>query len=888
MLQEAKRIISKSFNSIEEFCESKHLPITYSVECEIMNDLGQMEHTTFVISRYRIFLFPQRMFSSQADNYKEFSILSIQSFFLGGPNLYHLILKNGDFLLINTSENVEPLIKTIIGLIEPINYHSKKPFIIQIGGFKKDYIMKSLKYRPELQSNIRYEAICSIYRQQSNSYLTKKFTKFEKTQRTFISFTQEAEPIVHPCVLSFPLITETNLSFIQFKRLCPNMVCSVVSHIMKYSEHLTTVIFEDYPDLKVEQLNFLNLKNPSVVSWHFRNCFFKSHDNLIRLFRHFSLYQGDIQTLQLDRIYIDTKIATEIDYRLDTSHCFKSLEILSLINLDISEVEVHSIFQMFLKRIQSLQSILYFSFTSQWSTLIQLDDSFKLNSSTLQSLVVQGMNLINTPVFTIPQNMTNLEFKECYISPAGLCNIVKSISLFKNDICLNIRDFIMEKSDWSQFEEMFSKLPPLTNLLELDWSGNPIPETFVNDFIRVFLNLEKIRFLAISRVFKTNELSRFSEIIGHLSSSRIWGLEIEGLESDENYQYGDAILVLILQLGKIASLEHLNINNHFFTEETFDLLSMSIKNEMKMIHEIMMDGTKISTPEKLFTCYLNMLDMIQPREVYRPVKDFQRLIFSDNMSDGNNRSILSLSSPSHTLSTYPSQPCLSALSTYPLVLLEESEKMIEFRSAMMQTRKPSTKLMRSSFYHFSSELNPGFSDYMKFCSPTIDLNIAEDPLNLTPYDVIVPRSLHDINGSPFYYPFGTYQAFLIDSPFKNSKQARKLPPFKIPSELAKYKKFKPHIDVYYVDDLYLIQPDQVMNVYEKLVAPKFLKTIENIEKIMEIFKQNGDQDSETFEFEKDFKKPPLFVSKAAIDFMKHSCLMLQNGVNQSDKEDTKK
>lgn len=883
MLQEAKRIIQKSLNSIEEYCESNHIPITYSIDCEIMNDLGQMENTTLLLSRYKIFLFPQRMFSNQADNYKEFSILMIQSFFLGGPNLYHLILKNGDFLLIQTNENVEPFIKHIIEMVETINYNSKKPFNVQFGGFDKDYVLQGLKYRPELQVGIRYEAVCSIYKQQLNPYLVKKFNDFEKTQRTFIFFTKEAEPLIHPNILSFPLITENNLSFIQFKQLCPNMVCSVVAHIMKYSEHLTTVIFEDYPDLKVEHLNFLALKNPTVVSWHFRNCFYKAHDGLIRLFRQFSLYRGDIQTLQLDRVFLDTKIATEMDYRLENSHCFKSLEILNMINLDISEIEVHGIYQMFSKRLQTFQSILHFGFTSQWSSLVQLNDTFHLNCSSLQSFAIQGMNLISLPVFTIPPNLTNLEFKECFISPSSICNIVKSISLFKKDICLNLRDFIIEKCEWKSFEEMFSKLPPLQNLLELDWSGNPLPDTFMNDFIRVFLNLEKIRFLAISRVFKTTELSRISDIISHLSGSHIWGLDIEGLEGDENYQYGDAILVLILQLSKIASLEHLNINNHYFSEETFDLISMSIKNDLKMVHEIMMDGTRINSFEKLCSCYINMIDTIQPREVFRPIKDFQRLVFSDNVQENQSKiRVLSRSPPRRSLSSFPSCQCLSAISSCSLGFLEDSEKMIEFRSAMLSTKKPSTRLLRSSFYHFSSELNPAFGEFMRISSPTTDLNIEEDPLNLTPYDVIYPRSLHDRNGHKFYPPFGTYQAFLIDSPYSNSKSStEKLKPFKIPNELAKYKKYKPQIDLYYVDDIHLIQPDKVLEIYNKLATPNFLKTLEAVDKIMKVFKLNGEQDLDHFEFEKGFK-PPLFVSKAAIELMRHYCLTKSKKCDKND------
>lgn len=696
MLQEAKRYLSKSLNPIEEYCESNHIPITYSFDCEIINELGQMENMTFLLSRYKFFLFPQRMFANQAGNYREFSILMIQSFFLSGDNLYHMFLKNGDFLLIKTNENVEPFIKSVIEMLEPINYNSKKQIKVQFAGFEKDYILQGLKYRPESQTNIRYEAICSIYKQQTNPYLIKTFSDFEKTQKTFICFTQEAEPLVHPNILAFPLITENNLSFIQFKQLCPNMVCSIVYHIMKISNHLTTVIFEDYPDLKVERLNFLKLKNPTVVSWHFRNCFYKAHDGLIRLFRQFSLYKGDIQTLQLDRAFVDTKIAMEMDYRLENNHCFRTLEILNLINLDISEVEVNIIFQMFVKRLQSLQSILHFGFTSQWSSLVLLDDSFHLNSSSLQSLVIQGMNLISLPVFTIPPSITNLEFKECFVSPASICNIVKSIAQFKKDICLSLRDFILEQSEWKSFEDMFSKLPPLTNLLELDWSGNPLPDTFMKDFIRVFLNLDKIRFLAISRVFKTTELSRISDIISHLSGSRIWGLEIEGLEGDENYQYGDAILVLILQLSKIASLEHLNINNHFFSEDTFDLISMSIKNDLKMVHEILMDGTKITTVDKLCSCYLNMIETIQPREVYRPIKDLNRLVYSENASENSGKvKVLSRSPHRRTLSTYPSCQCLSSILSCSLGFLEDSEKIIEFRSAFLSTRKPSTKIGRA-------------------------------------------------------------------------------------------------------------------------------------------------------------------------------------------------
>lgn len=833
-----KRIVQKAFKSIEDYCHNNNIPILFSVECESSNSSGQMENYTLVLTKYKILLFTKRNFGTQLDIHLELPIISIQSIFLAAPSQYCIILKTGKAVVIQTNADLDQLVVKVLEIIEEINFDSNNPIEIQIGGFPKDYSLKILEYRPTNHINMRYEAVCAVYNQPINPTLAQHFSDFDKTHRTFFTFYQNDGPIFHPNILSFPLLTVQSLSFIQFKGVCPNIICKSLSTLMKHSKVLSTVIFEDYPDLLVNQLEFAKLKAPTVVSWSFRNCFSKKHRRIIELLKLFSEYYGDIQTFQFDNVYFDLLIADELMNQLKSSPCFQTLEILDLVRLDITELDAQSVYDAFTQQLSNTESIFHFHFDSKYSSAIQINESLCNLGPTLQSIVLNEMNLVSFPVMNLPENITNIEFPNCKFSPNSLVNVFKCIHNSKNNISLNLSDLKIGKKEWTDFENLFGQLPQLENLVELDWSGNPVPASFQNNFIRVLLNTQKIRYLGISRVFKTDELSRLFEIIEHLSNSKLWGLDIEGDEKNQAYQYGEVIVVLVLQLSRISSLEHLNISNHFITADTFDLLSQSMKNDLKMIHELLIDGTKISKATQLFECYTKLIETVRPRELGRPRKDIKRL-------------------------------------TKDISKQLQTDSFNEFKHAMNSTKELSTRLMRSSFYHFSADLYHGFAEYTNHYSSTTNLNLTDDWLNLTPYDNIRPISLHDTKFNLNCRPFRTYQASLIKSPYEDTPIPMNLGAFEMPENLMKYKQFKPSINyLYYVDDHLLLQPKQMLDIYQRLVTPELLKTLENIDTIMKVFENNCEIDK--LDFEKDFKKPPLYVSKAAIDFMKAQCLNHQS------------
>ncbi|OHT14744.1 hypothetical protein TRFO_03008 [Tritrichomonas foetus] len=823
----------KNPRPIYDYCRANDIPIAYATDCQITDAQGQQDNFTLVLSRSRlIFLLNKSFGILNVQIYRVISILEIQSFFRVNGNQYNLILKNHEIWTIET-DDIEPLVDEIVNLYEKINYGAHKKFRIRIAGFENEKIVKNLMYRPSSHVSIRYEALCALYDQEINNYISQKLEIFEKSNRKLITLSRDAEPIIHPNIISYPLITETTLTIIHFKGLCPNIICKCIYTIMKYSTRLSTVVLEDYPILQFEQLGFDKLKKPTVVSWHFINCFSEQKERINSLLELFVHYSGSIQTFNLERIAFDLEAMKQLDHTLRCANCFLTLEILNLENLEINEIHAQTIFMSLMETISVFPSIVHYKFTTKWASLIQLNQKNLVKSSSLQSLILTGINAINLPEVVFPDSLTNIEFDNCYVTPTSLINIFKSIMKHRRDISLVLRDFVLHHDFWGEFEQEFRKLPKLTNLLELDWSGNPIPETFQNDFQNILLNPDKIRFLDISRCFKTCELSRLSSIIEHLSTSRLWGLDIEGSLTDENYQYGDAIIVLAFQLSNISSLEHLNINYHFFSEETFDMLAMTFKNHLKMLHEILMDGTQISNASVLYKCYTNMINAVMPQQIMRPYHDMKRLMAQ----------------------------CI------------ETDDFTLFRDTMNLTGNPSNRLMRAAFYKHSSELCPEFEEYAKNFSQTANLNIIDDKYNLTQFERCLPRSLNHYKTGLYTPPFRSYQSFLIESPFTDPKIPKNLPKFVFPERLEKYRELKPTLDLFYIDDLKLIQPERVISRYKHLVKPEFANMIDKISQIKSIF----DEKCESNDFE-DFPKPPMFVSRAAIEFMKKCCVnaMLKN------------
>ena len=818
----------KNKNQISDFCSNKKIPILFANDCETNANNGQMEPFTLVLSRFKLILLQCKSFalSTTVQLFKEYHIFDIRSIFFVQKNQYNIILKNGKMIRI-TANNFEKAVNIIIDTVQKINYNAKRPIEITFGGFSNQQSLKKLNCRPDEQAILRYMAYCDYFNCEPNQNYINDLSVFEKVNQSFICLTKKIEPIYHPDIIAYPLITENTLAIVQLNGICPNISCRIVHCLLKYSQSLSTIIFEEYPKLNVDQLGFEKIKNPSVVSWHFRHCFFEEKQQIISLMEMFRNYQNGIQTFQLDNVAISSQAANKMVDILTNSRCFKTLEILNLINLEISEYYVQEIFDLLTKTVSVLPSLMHYGFTCNWSTIIQVNQLWDTKTSSLQSLILTGSNATNIPIIYLPESLTNLEFNECFVTSFSLINILKSVAMHPHDISLVLHDFILDKKFWDEFQTNFVQLEPFTNLIELDWSGNPIPESFQKDFQRILLNPDKIKYLNISRIFTTCELSRLTELIDYLSGSHLWGLDIEGSESDENYQYGDAIIAIVLQLSKISTLEHLNLNYHYFSKETFDMLIATFKNDIKMLHEILMDGTGISTPVDFLDCYIKMFESLAPRQVLRPKQDIKRLG----------------------------------------IQIDSSEKYNAFRSAMLSTHNPSTRLMRSSYYHFSSELNPGFEQYMNRFSQTTNLNISEDKNYLTPFDSCQPRSLRQRDDTPYSGPFGVYQTNLIKSPYADWKPPPNLgqvnAPFETPPLLEQFAKYKPVIDKFYIDDPNLIQADQVYEIYKKFATPTFLKLLNDIEKIKEIFQEA----SESNEFD-DSLKPPLFVSKAAIDKMR--------------------
>jgi hypothetical protein len=182
---------------------------------------------------------------------------------------------------------------------------------------------------------MRYMAACAKYGDRPDIRTRTTFLRCEFTDRTIVSFDSQMTTPCHAGIVSFALERMPSLRVITFTGYAPTLIGRIIHKVLKRNKNVQVIYLGGYKDFRFELMNFARLEDPSVVSWNFSDLQF-SDVRLCSLLAEIALYQGDIQQFEISRTKFTIQSARLLDQVLRVAQCFRSLEFLTVEEIDIA------------------------------------------------------------------------------------------------------------------------------------------------------------------------------------------------------------------------------------------------------------------------------------------------------------------------------------------------------------------------------------------------------------------------------------------------------------------------------------------------------------------------------------------------------------------------
>ena len=708
------------------------------------------------------------------------------------------------------AQHFDIIIEKIAEIRSILEYNSPfdKPIVFE--GMKGVQIEKKKSAPPNLLA-IRLRAIATKYNINSAELdsIRTVFDNFETTPRTYIYFPETIKYLDNFKLFGYPLLPERFLSIVRFNGTGPLLICKLLRYLMKYMKSLRTVILENYNSFKIEQLGLDSLKNPSVISWTFNNIFSGNPRELPKLIKSFENYDGDIQTLNLINVEINEKDSLEIASTISNAHCFKSLEVFSANSIKTPEEETYKVYYSLISSLSKLPMI-HSTFFDNWVNpiiILTLERKYSysfLKNNIIRSILIGHANFASVKSsFIFPPTVTNIQFPHAIMSSSSLNALLKSIQkMNKDNITLSLDHISLKKKSWDSFYKDSSKLLPLNNLIEIDWTGNPLPDSFIPEFNRIFLSNPNLKFVSIGEVFGDETADSLLKIINYLSKFRIWGLDIHG---NQELNFKKRIVEVLRCVAKLPSLEHLNISSQYLTDDSIRELFVILKSSLKIIHEISIDDAQFSNINSFYGAYAQLATVLKLESIQKPLIDV-----SKNVSEEESK----------------------------------TERYLKFKLIFKMTKRPSTRFERVCFYQNSLDLTSSFFEFFKNFSISAYHTFERDNSGFSEVEQQngYARSLFDKEYKPIIGNFSYEQNFLLTSPFETPTY-KPTTDFVLSKSVKNCRSFAENIkEEEQIDEKKedKVNVDDILNQYSSLIRPTFLHVLSNIQILSKIF--NGVED----------------------------------------------
>ena len=838
-----------------DFFKALNTQVICIIPCKTLSSKSNIRNYFLALTGNCIFFLRQQAVNSKISIFRTIPIIRIKE--ISKSEIWYIIhTYDGQQIRIQTPY-INYLVYDLTFYLKRLRFDFPKKRELTLNGVK---LVKPINItaQPPNITILRYEAEIMNNNSKISIDFGANLLEFEASSRCYFFIPKECAAIESPRIISTPLIGEKSLSALAFDGVGPRIICKAIRTFLKYTKSLTTIILENYDDLQFEQFDFQSIQNPSVISWTFKNCFSnKGFENRVPLFfDEFSNYPSEIQTFHIEGFNL-RKAINNFSKMLAAPN-FRTLEFLIIRNAKLPKKKDGGYFASYKKIISSIKTLYQlfaFEFTNSQNQIV-FDGDFKkkfffVKNESLISLSLSHLNLLKFKgKIQLPKNLINLEINNTVFSFEALKNILRAVSHQDNKICLSLCRMELENDkEKNNFNTYLQKCKPISNLIELDWSGNPITSDFVNVFCRVFLPLKTIKCFSYNGTLTSELVPAFLMVCDHLKNGNLWGLEIAGGNNPEN-RLNHELYTVIKGISSLTSLEHLNISSHGVDDDTVLKIINLMKNNLKMIHSLSFDDTCLSRKSIFYAVYQQLFNYFYLKSIQRPLKDIHR-VFSPG---------------------------------------DENEDLFKkFQKKFQPTKTPSDRISRVSFYYNSFEIFASFQNYYQNLSASLTIDFPIDPFWLTVLEATsaVPRSVYSKSVKNPSTSFNIHQIECIQSPYQNPSSKPPKKKFKIPNNLASFREFIPkdlqEFTSDMVDNIQTIGPNQVLEKYKSLMTPNFLLTLTRIDVISSIINKQAETEKDIIRTKARIVRPSEFVTRDAIRLFKTKCAEMVSKGQKSNK-----
>ena len=830
-------------------CISKNENYLYHTDGEVLSSKGKYISCEFILTTSNFYVLRQDGKSSSDFKVKHnLSFLDIDSINFVDQNT-RIFECFGQKVRIY-SENMDELEENYTSQIERLNWNSAALCSVKYNSYPEGLPnIQTPKTRPDSISIYRYLAICRKFDINNDPTVKQVLIFFEKTNKTSISFDATINQPPYPECIYVPLVTEPNLSYVNFNAFAPDCINYILGNLLKRSKNISCISLSNYTTLDPFAIGFATAENPPVVSWKFENCF-QDSERFITFFTEFSKYQGDIQTLIINGVNLNIGVVRRMCTFFKAARCFVNLEVFQLNNLTSSHQNTYELYQIVEKTMQSLPRLVNLS-CSQWQpaieiTNVQLGKPYEFTQcANLRHLHLAGINLTeNQGSLQLPPNLVELDVYNATFTSTSLIAFLRSIKEFGKNIAINIGRISMRDSDWFAFFRDCPSLEPLTNVTELNYSSNKMQVGFENQLIRLFIS-PTLKFLALSNIFTPENVQQLNTIVEALQKIELYGLEIQGGKSKK---LNDDVLELFPKLKKIKTLEYLDIQHHAVSDKGTSTLFKTIKT-MKLLHEVLIDGTANQSRTNFYLFYGQIWLIKTIRAIQLPTKDWDRIL-------------------------------QSSLHTSEFV----QDRFIRWYDAMLTKMHTTTPFVRTEFYRTGrkiAELQNYANNFpISLIIPTVYEHMWQFPWFET---AMCQRSLCDKEFLPTD-DFAERQITSITSPF--------LPPtFEGPANLIIPQKLRRQFGVEQIhvhrvieevkDDNQIFEQirEDFVKKYAGMIKDSTIQLLQDVDAIADFFKQNESEETDLVS-SLEVPEPESYINNAELMFFQHELAQI-NAIKQS-------
>ena len=598
------------------------LPIIFMESGEMPNRKGKGKSCIIVVNAAGVFLLRPKSGVKQYPIGKWMSVWDVLEARYVNPRRRVLISQNGE--LDFWSDHARKAMDVLIAVRKALYQQTTDKNPIRMVDFPEEVQVKQHAnvLDVKLLLPLRYVSFCVRYNEPVDNYTLAMFKNVGSGG--VITLDEKCVAPAELKVIIDPLIMGGWYRSVILKNYAPQLVGRIVHFMLKHTS-IQTMILEGYSALVPSQLQLDDVVVPGqdkpAMAFVFRLCNLGANV-LCEFWQQLMRFQGQIQRITFMDMDFPRQALVEFENLSRNAQSMKTVEKLEFIRTTMVGVTVQDIDNFVVTELSSLRFLQNLT-CSQWPAPQQFQLMNFRDNSFLSEVVLIGQDFMyDFQNIVLPPSIYYLNFSRGKFNGQSLVSFLSCLSEQNNHLTVVLSDLVLSERDWSQVYSSMGSIPRPRTIQELDWSGNSLPQSYLQTFAEFFLmSGNPMRFLCIDRIFDRSRLDDLRYLVECIQADRLWGLSISG---GSTHSLGGCMSSVFQIIERLTELHILYVDNHNMSADD-RLACLQFAGQHPNIVEFSMDGTDLPSEEDLYKFYKKLFDIQTLQSIGRPDNDFARM-----------------------------------------------------------------------------------------------------------------------------------------------------------------------------------------------------------------------------------------------------------------------